>query len=147
MANNEANTLPRLPSSKSGGGGGAERLHVATSTPTHPQVSKARSAHGFDDGPAPVRILKMRLVGREEYDRDFIEVDVPPHCLTFRRLIEVICEEFSVDPKIIVKIRKLPNTKLRRDVEIQRLLDYQELEVETTAAAAAAPAEEDEAKD
>ena len=80
--------------------------------------------------PEPPKILKLRLTGKEEFDRDFIEVDVPPKRLTFRGLIEVVCEEFSVDPRGIVKIRKLPNTKLRRDAEVRRLQDYQELEVE-----------------
>ena len=72
----------------------------------------------------------MRLVGREDFDRDFIEIDVPINELSFRNLVEIICDELSVDPKTIVKLRKLPNTKLRRDIEVQRLEDYQELEVE-----------------
>ena len=69
-------------------------------------------------------------MGREDYDRDFIEIDVPINELSFRNLVEIICDELSVDPKTIVKLRKLPNTKLRRDIEVQRLEDYQELEVE-----------------
>lgn len=78
-----------------------------------------------------IRIFKVRLIGRDDYDKDFIEMDVPVIGLTFRSLIEAICEEFSIDPSIIIKIRKLPNTKIRRDVEVQRMVDYQELEVET----------------
>ncbi len=105
-------------------------------------MTKAKSANNLDDGPpssyspapsAPVRILKVRLSGRDEYDRDFIELDLPPQRLTFRGLVDAVCEEFSIDPKIVVKIRKLPNTRMRRDVEVQRLTDYQELEIETTA--------------
>ena len=69
-------------------------------------------------------------MGREDFDRDFIEIDVPINELSFRNLVEIICDELSVDPKTIVKLRKLPNTKLRRDIEVQRLEDYQELEVE-----------------
>ncbi len=117
------------------------------------QVQKARSSNdlggGGDDGLNSVRILKIRLVGRDEYDRDFIEVDLPAHCLSFRRLVDVVCEEFSIDPNSIVKIRKLPNTRLRRDAEIQRLNDYQELEVETVEAEQVlnnAEAEEEEKK-
>ncbi len=52
------------------------------------------------------------------------------HPAPIRGLVHVICEEFSVEPAAIVKIRKLPNTKLRRDAEVQRLTDYQELEIE-----------------
>ena len=74
--------------------------------------------------------FQVRLVGREDFDRDFIEIDVPINALSFRNLVEIICDELSVNPKTIVKLRKLPNTKLRRDIEVQRLEDYQELEVE-----------------
>ena len=50
--------------------------------------------------------------------------------LSFRKLIDMTCEEFSINPKTIIKIRKLPNTKMRRDVEVQRLKDYEEIEFE-----------------
>ena len=50
--------------------------------------------------------------------------------LSFRKLIDMTCEEFSINPKTIIKIRKLPNTKIRRDVEVQRLKDYEEIEFE-----------------
>ena len=106
--------------------------------PPTPAVTKTRSASTLESSPpsvvesSAVRILKVRLVGKEEYEKDFIEIDVPAQSLSFRKLIDVICGEFSIDPSIIVKIRKLPNTKLRRDVEVLRLSDYQELEVETT---------------
>ena len=72
----------------------------------------------------------MIFPGKPEFDSDFIEVDLQADTLTFRKLIEVICEEFSIDPKMIVKLRKLPNTKLRRDIEVQRMEDYQEVEAE-----------------
>ncbi|XP_059095348.1 ankyrin repeat domain-containing protein 40-like [Tigriopus californicus] len=90
-------------------------------------------AHAPVRAPPPVksyRILKIRLVGKEHFDKDFIEVDIPSQELSFRRVIDVICDEFSVNPLTVLKVRKLPNTKLRRDVEVQRLADYQELEVE-----------------
>lgn len=75
-----------------------------------------------------MRILKVRLTGRPEFDPDFIEVDLACETLTFRKLVEVVCEEFSINPEAIVKLRKLPNTKLRRDIEVQRMNDYQEIE-------------------
>ena len=88
---------------------------------------------GQGQGQSNLLILKVRLVGREEYDRDYIEIDFNRSKLTFRKLIDSVCEEFSIDPKLIIKIRKMPNTKLRRDVEVQRLEDYTELEIETVA--------------
>ena len=75
-------------------------------------------------------LTQVRLVGKPEFDRDFIEIDVPTTMLSFRNLIDIICEEFSINPKTIIKLRKLPNTKLRRDIEVVRLEDYQELEAE-----------------
>lgn len=96
----------------------------AVSSPAHPLVrAPSTPAKTF-------RILKIRLVGKDHFDKDFIEVDIPSHELSFRRVIDVICDEFSVNPLTVLKVRKLPNTKLRRDVEVQRLEDYQELEVE-----------------
>jgi len=93
-------------------------------------VSNHDESAGKKKATPSFRILKVRLVGREDFDRDFIEIDVPMNALSFRNLVEIICDEFSVNPKTIVKLRKLPNTKLRRDIEVQRLEDYQELEVE-----------------
>lgn len=127
-----------------------EKERLSSSSPTPPSATlqkplpmgkKTRSANDLDEARSPspqpsFRILKVRLVGREDYDRDFIEVDVPLKCLTFRKLIDVLCEEFSIDPGAIVKIRKLPDTKMRRDAEVRRLADYTELEVETTKGAA-----------
>jgi hypothetical protein len=110
-------------------------LNYTVDVPVDQPVPKVKSAGHIDierkSKQQQIRILKVRLVGREEYDKDFIEIDLPEEKLTFRNLIETVCEEFAIHPGSVVKVRKLPNTKLRRDVEIQRLKDYQELEVET----------------
>lgn len=95
--------------------------------PPHPPVFSEISSPQ-KNLPKAVRILKVRLTGRPEFDIDFIEVDLACETLTFRKLVEVVCEEFSINPEAIVKLRKLPNTKLRRDIEVQRMNDYQEIE-------------------
>ena len=40
-----------------------------------------------------------------------------------------ICSELNIQPQKIERLRKLPDTKLRKDSDVQRLEDYTELEV------------------
>ena len=49
--------------------------------------------------------------------------------LTFAKLIKICCEELNTSPNQISKIRKLPNTVIRKDKDVQRLVDYQEIEL------------------
>lgn len=72
-------------------------------------------------------VLKLRIADAEE--KDFIEVDLDRRNLTFRNLETVCCEELGIEAKNIKKIRKLPNTIVRNDKDLTRLIPYQELEV------------------
>lgn len=68
------------------------------------------------------------------FRHDFIEVDIPLGDMTMSGVIRLILDEFQIaHPKNIdahsVYVRKLPNTRLRRDVEIARLKDYEEIEI------------------
>lgn len=72
-------------------------------------------------------MLKLRLANIE--DPDFIEVELPNSELTFEKLVKVCCEELNINAQSITKIRKLPNTILRKDKDIQRLKNFQEIEV------------------
>ncbi|XP_012285950.1 ankyrin repeat domain-containing protein 40 [Orussus abietinus] len=76
-----------------------------------------------------VLVLKIRIA--ETSDPDFIEVELPRNNLTFDGLKQVCCEELDIDIGHIVKIRKLPNTKMRNDKDVQRLLNFQHIEVVT----------------
>ena len=40
-----------------------------------------------------------------------------------------MCQELGVNNDTVERIRKLPDTKLRRDVEVRRLEDYAKLEL------------------
>ena len=74
------------------------------------------------------RIFKIRIAGFE--DPDFIEIDVPESNLNLNDLKEIMCNELKVEKQTVIeRVRKLPNTKLRRDVEVTRLVDYAELEL------------------
>lgn len=72
-------------------------------------------------------VLKVRVAYSP--DPDFIEVELPQNDLTYQALVRVCCQELNLGKDQIVKLRKLPNTKLRKDEDIQRLENFQEIEV------------------
>ena len=72
-------------------------------------------------------ILKVRAAGAE--DPDYIEVEMPGDSLTLEYLAVVAAEELGVETSQVERIRKMPNTKLRRDKEVARMTDYQEVEL------------------
>ncbi|XP_023242209.1 ankyrin repeat domain-containing protein 40-like [Centruroides sculpturatus] len=78
-------------------------------------------------------VLKVRLANSQ--DPDFIEIEIPRDQLTYNYLLQVCCIELNIDKEQVSRIRKLPNTVLRKDKDIQRLKNFQELEVVLTVAA------------
>ena len=68
-------------------------------------------------------VLKLRLA--YSTDTDFIEVETNKSELTFASLMELCCSELGINPKYVERIRKLPNTWLRKDKDVQRLKDFQ----------------------
>ena len=73
--------------------------------------------------------IKVRYFKKDE---DFIEVDVPS--LTYQSLLSSICEELELAPSNVTKIRKLPNVLVRKDRDVCKLKEGQELEIETSVA-------------
>jgi len=71
--------------------------------------------------------VKVRVAGTE--DPDFIEVDLPKAALTLEFLTVICCEELGITASRVERVRKLPNTRLRRDKDVTRLVDMQELEM------------------
>ncbi|XP_003382779.1 PREDICTED: ankyrin repeat domain-containing protein 40-like [Amphimedon queenslandica] len=69
--------------------------------------------------------VKVRIANSGE--TDFIEVDV--QTLSYIDLLRNICEELEVSPDDVSKIRKLPNVLIRKDKDISRLENGQELEL------------------
>ncbi|XP_066560845.1 ankyrin repeat domain-containing protein 40 [Amia ocellicauda] len=74
-------------------------------------------------------VLKVRIQNPSVRENDFIEVELDRQELTFRSLLRVCCRELGVSIDHVEKIRKLPNTILRKDKDVARLQDFQELEV------------------
>jgi len=72
-------------------------------------------------------ILKVRVA--DCVDPDYIEVELPSSALTLEYLTVVACEELSVQPSQVVRVRKMPDTRLRRDKEVARLQDFQQVEL------------------
>ncbi|KAK7063300.1 Ankyrin repeat domain-containing protein 40 [Halocaridina rubra] len=72
-------------------------------------------------------VLKIRVAYCN--DPDFIEVEFLPAHLNYSHLLIICCRELAVNPQMVESIRKLPNTRLRNDKDVRRLMDYAELEL------------------
>ena len=72
-------------------------------------------------------VLKVRVAYTD--DPDFIEVELPRVHLRYDALLNLMCAELGVDKQLVARIRKLPNTILRKDKDVARLQDFQELEL------------------
>ena len=102
---------------------------ISSSPTVQPSPSPSSTTH-------PSLLVKVRVCGSGECD--FVEVEVGP--VTYSALLTACCEELEVATGDVAKIRKLPNILVRKDRDVQRMKDGQELEVvlknENTAAAA-----------
>ncbi|NXX95545.1 ANR40 protein, partial [Centropus bengalensis] len=74
-------------------------------------------------------VLKVRIQNPNLKENDFIEIELNRQELTYQELLQVSCRELRVNPEHVQKIRKLPNTMLRKDKDVARLQDFQELEL------------------
>lgn len=72
-------------------------------------------------------VLKVRIANSG--DPDFIEVELPRTELSYSRLLRVCCEELGISANQIVRVRKLPDTVVRKDKDVRRFQDFQEIEV------------------
>ncbi|KAK7113598.1 ankyrin repeat domain-containing protein 40-like [Littorina saxatilis] len=75
-------------------------------------------------------VLKIRVAYTD--DSDFIEVELPRVHLQYEALLNMMCAELGVDKQLVWRIRKLPNTVVRKDKDVARLQDFQELELVLT---------------
>ena len=89
-----------------------------------PEHNSVSSSNGIGDKLSSV-LVKVRVCGSGECD--FVEVEVKP--VTYLALLAACCEELELASSDVAKIRKLPNVLIRKDKDIQRMRDGQELEV------------------
>lgn len=129
------------------GAGSQVQAPVASANPT---ISRQQSvpqqlSYGQTGGPLPAfqpffftstfpvnvqeLVLKVRIQNPNARENDFIEVELDRQELTYRSLLRVCCRELDISAEHVEKIRKLPNTMLRKDKDVARLQDFQELEV------------------
>lgn len=59
-------------------------------------------------------VLKVRIQNPNARENDFIEVELDRQELTYRSLLRVCCRELDISAEHVEKIRKLPNTLLRK---------------------------------
>ena len=50
--------------------------------------------------------------------------------MNYSGLKQIMCEELNIPMENVRRIIKLPNTILRRDVEVQRMINYTEIELQ-----------------
>ncbi|KAL8222423.1 UNVERIFIED_CONTAM: hypothetical protein K2H54_075969 [Gekko kuhli] len=128
--------LPQMPVPPS-------RIFSAPAKPNHPEAQQQNGCHAgpvpafhpfFFTGALPYSsmqelVLKVRIQNSALKENDFIEIELDRRELTYDELLRVSCCELGVDPEHVEKIRKLPNTVLRKDKDVARLQDFQELEL------------------
>ncbi|XP_042688904.1 ankyrin repeat domain-containing protein 40-like [Centrocercus urophasianus] len=79
--------------------------------------------------PCNVQELVLKVRVQNLRDDDFIEIELDRQELTYQDLLRVSCCELGINPQHVERIRKLPNTVLRKDKDVARLQDFQELEL------------------
>ncbi|KAM4761737.1 ankyrin repeat domain-containing protein 40-like [Cyanocitta cristata] len=103
--------------------------------PLQPDTSSSGSAPAFQPffftGTFPYNMQELVLKVRVQNlrDSDFIEIELDRQELTYQDLLRVSCCELGINPEQVEKIRKLPNTLVRKDKDVARLQDFQELEL------------------
>lgn len=147
VAHNGSVCSPPLPSpspSTTSGGSQAQMANANPSMSRQPSIPQQLSC-GQSGGPMPAfqpffftstfpvnvqeLVLKVRIQNPNTRENDFIEVELDRQELTYRSLLRVCCRELDISAEHVEKIRKLPNTMLRKDKDVARLQDFQELEV------------------
>lgn len=72
-------------------------------------------------------MLKVKV--HDSNDPDFIEVEIPRWKLTYNNLLKICCEELGIAESQVERLRKLPDTRLRKDSDVKRLKEFQALEI------------------
>ena len=89
--------------------------------------SSGELSHSDKEPDKSILVLKCRIADSEE--TDFIEVELNPNCLTFESLLQACMSELDLDRTRLKKVRKLPNTIVRNDRDVKRLVQFQEIEL------------------
>ncbi|XP_025096776.1 ankyrin repeat domain-containing protein 40-like isoform X2 [Pomacea canaliculata] len=113
--------------------GNSERAQSGSSTSLDKErvyYETFRMNNHITSSPDDELVLKARLANSD--DHDFIEVELPRTNLKYEALLNLLCAELCVDKQLVSRIRKLPDTIIRKDKDIGRLQDFQEVELVLT---------------
>lgn len=66
----------------------------------------------------------MRIQNPSLRENDFIEIELDRQELTYQELLRVSCCELGVNPDQVEKIRKLPNTLVRKVRKVCYMVDF-----------------------
>ena len=69
-------------------------------------------------------VLKVRIQNPSLRENDFIEIELDRQELTYQELLRVSCCELGVNPDQVEKIRKLPNTLVRKVRKVCYMVDF-----------------------
>ena len=89
------------------------------------ESSAVVSSNHSTSTPSLPLMAKVRVAGSGE--SDFVEVEVPS--LSYQALLRACCEELEVGTSDVIRLRKLPNIWVRKDRDVQKMREGQELEV------------------
>ncbi|MEQ2162274.1 hypothetical protein GOODEAATRI_018093 [Goodea atripinnis] len=141
VAHNGTVSSPPLTSPRpglSGNSGSQVQAPVASTTPTmsRQQSVSQHLSYNQANGPMPAfqplfftstfpvnvqeLVLKVRIQNPNARENDFIEVELDRQELTYRSLLRVCCRELDISAEHVEKIRKLPNTLLRKVQQMYR---------------------------
>jgi len=98
-----------------------------TSNNSSHKIDKRLKLNNFRDEPETSELI-LKIRASNQADPDFIEIEIPRDALTLEYLVVMGCEELGLSSGNVDRVRKLPNTRLRRDKEVERLVNYQEIE-------------------
>lgn len=103
----------------------SEPPSVVHNLPNYQEPSQSPNPNCAQRHQNPTKILKLKVEG----ERDFIEADLPLEEMNMNSLMTLVSSELRVNHSFIKYLRKLPDTKMRRDIDVARLNNYQEIEV------------------
>lgn len=72
-------------------------------------------------------VLKVRT--SDPPNQDFIEIEIPIEELSYKSVLKMCCEELQTPHQKVLKLRKLPNTIIRKDKDVLRFRNFEELEL------------------
>ena len=108
-------------------GDGSESDQKSVNSCSNNDLSSGHAKSCINGSEITIKSLTIKVRIADSGETDFVEVDVHTH--SYIDLVRSICEELEISPDDVSKIRKLPNVLIRKDRDVGRLENGQELEL------------------